>query len=72
MHFSVQLTRGAEYTGIGFRKNLDLPGSLLASRAAKALLLDARSEDDAESPDGYVVFDADGEWTERYRMVKEM
>ena len=72
MRFTVRLTRGVEYANVGILKILDLQSALLASKAAKALLLDARAEnEDAECPDGYVIFDADGEWTERHRMVIE-
>ena len=70
MNFSIQLTRGPAYTGIGPQKTLALRSAVRASEAAKDLLLDARVKG-AESPDGYVIFDADGEWTERYRIVTE-
>jgi hypothetical protein len=62
MRFSVQLTQGANYTVVG------LP-PILASKAAKALLFDIRAGNNTECPDGYAVYDADGDWTERYRTV---
>jgi hypothetical protein len=69
MRFSVQFTRGEEYAVVGSRETLEADSPILAGRAAKALLLDARAGHDVQSPDGYAVYDADGDWVEGYRLV---
>ena len=69
MNFSIQLTRGAEYATLGLPKRVEVSNLMVASKVAKGLLFDARALGEVECPDGYSVYDADGDWAERYRTV---
>jgi hypothetical protein len=69
MHFSIQFTRGADYATVGLPQSVEVSNLMVASKVAKGLLFDARAKDGTECPDGYSVYDADGDWTERYRTV---